>query len=50
MKQRFTFNGKGTKNFYGVSPETAARAKFLQAAEILMPGRSERRKHDRQTW
>ena len=41
MKHRFTFEGKGTKNLYGVSAETAARAKFLRAPAVLMPRSAE---------
>jgi hypothetical protein len=37
MKQRFTFKGKGIKNLYSVSPETAARTKFLRRPRDLMP-------------
>jgi len=38
MKHHFTFEGMGTKNLYGVSPETAARAKFSRRPADLMPG------------
>ena len=37
MKLRFTFKGKGTKNLYGVSRETAARVKFSRRPADLMP-------------
>ena len=33
----FRFHGEGIKNLYGVSPETAARAKFLRRPPVLMP-------------
>lgn len=35
MKRRFCFTGKGTQNLYGISTETAARAKFLRAPACL---------------
>jgi hypothetical protein len=37
----FRFYWEGGKNLYGVLPETAARAKFLRAAAVLMPPAAE---------
>ena len=41
MKRCFTFEGKGTKNLYGVSPETAARVKFSRRPADLLPPAAE---------
>jgi len=35
MKRRFTVKGKGGKNLYSVSPETAARVKFSRRPRRL---------------
>ena len=44
---QFCFHGEGTKNLYGVSPETAARLKFSRRPRCLNAAAREEVQHEK---